>query len=374
MSYRRTKYCVLSATSAILFVAFVVCLAHYLASCTFNSENVLKKPTQNETSEKLPTNAMREDGELQEVRQSLALCHREQSLMNSSKAALQEENKILKDKLDEAEKVKDNLRKLNISFTEMHNLLQNTSEQLHQYQRLTSQLEKDKKKSASDIMHLEKKIKLLSKGNRYESPGTALLFSVALLVSMQRLPGNSDIPKIYYGLRTLYWHSMDQNVAGIELSDESQKQVAALVVFLASVCFFITFLKFQIFFSDIYIIVPIILATAVAVILFFASFIGCCIKNDSPCLQGMFVYLLVIAFYLEAAAIVLTHLHSAKVDTELTAFEGVLNKYNETNQNIDTRAVDDIQEEIVELISIAILMNERVLPEYRILLDRDTYA
>ncbi|XP_028672022.1 tetraspanin-3-like [Erpetoichthys calabaricus] len=229
--------------------------------------------------------------------------------------------------------------------------------------------------------------------------------------------------------------------------------VAALVVLLASVCFFITFLKFQIFFSDIYIIVPIILATAVAATLFFASFIGCCIKNDSPCLQGMFVYLLVIAFYLEAAAIVLTHLHSAKVDTELTAFEGVLNKYNETNQNIDTRAVDDIQEElqccgiqnvkdwektpwfiqtredrvphsccnstyhnctgsltdskmlydkgcqvvlkknvsfnfrfilwslvatsllqVVELISIAILMNERVLPEYRILLDRDTYA
>ncbi|KAJ8374783.1 hypothetical protein SKAU_G00053630 [Synaphobranchus kaupii] len=122
---------------------------------------------------------------------------------------------------------------------------------------------------------------------------------------------------------------------------------AGLVMGLSGVYLLLNFKHNMLFFRDIYIILPAILAVVNAAALLSSGGIGCWVSmRDSTCLQAVFVYLLVIIFCLGATAATLAHVNIGKVDSELAPFRNIFHNYSGSSQDPDSNAVDSIQERL----------------------------
>ncbi|XP_064187469.1 tetraspanin 37 isoform X1 [Anguilla rostrata] len=133
--------------------------------------------------------------------------------------------------------------------------------------------------------------------------------------------------------------------------------LAGLVVGLSGLYLLLNYRHNRLFFRDIYIILPAVMAIASAVVLLISGSIGCWVSvRDSTCLQGVvgikegmnraFVYLLIIIFCLEATAAALAYANIGKVHSELAPFQNIFKNYNGSSQDPDSNAVDSIQEEL----------------------------
>ncbi|XP_060919492.1 tetraspanin 37 isoform X1 [Labrus mixtus] len=123
--------------------------------------------------------------------------------------------------------------------------------------------------------------------------------------------------------------------------------VVGLVVGLSGFYLLLDYRQSSIYFSHIYIILPAVLALCSAVLLVVSGFLGSLKRiEDSPILQGLFVYLLVVVFCLESTASVLAYFHSTKLDSELASLAGVFQEYTGSSQDPKSLAVDVTQEEL----------------------------
>ncbi|KAG7487841.1 hypothetical protein MATL_G00027900 [Megalops atlanticus] len=123
--------------------------------------------------------------------------------------------------------------------------------------------------------------------------------------------------------------------------------LAGLVVGLSGVYLLLNFKHSGVFFRNIYIILPAILAIVSAVALLSSGGIGCWVSvRESNCLQATFVYLLVIVFCLEATAATLAYVNIGKVDSELAPFRNMFLNYSGRSQDPGTDAVNSVQEEL----------------------------
>ncbi|XP_047467776.1 tetraspanin 37 isoform X2 [Mugil cephalus] len=92
---------------------------------------------------------------------------------------------------------------------------------------------------------------------------------------------------------------------------------------------------------------PATLAFISAGLLLFTGFLGSWLSHkDSSCLQGVFVYMLVVVFCVESTASALAYYHSTKVDSEMGTISGIFQNYTGSSQDSMSRAVDATQEEL----------------------------
>lgn len=123
--------------------------------------------------------------------------------------------------------------------------------------------------------------------------------------------------------------------------------VVGLVVGLSGVYLLLKYKHCSLFFSGTHITLPAVVALASAVFLVAGGCLGSWLSlRDSSCLQGLFVYLLVVIFCLESTALALAYFHTTKLDSELAALGGVFEKYTGSSQDPNSRAVDATQEEL----------------------------
>ncbi|XP_035466245.1 tetraspanin 37 [Scophthalmus maximus] len=123
--------------------------------------------------------------------------------------------------------------------------------------------------------------------------------------------------------------------------------VLGLVVGLSGVYLLMKYKQCSLYFSSSYITMPAILALTSAAFLLASGFLGSWLSiRDSTCLQGLFVYLLVVVFCLEATASALAFFHSVKLDSELSSLSGVFQNYAGDSHDPISQAVDATQEEL----------------------------
>ncbi|KAM6968420.1 tetraspanin 37 [Tautogolabrus adspersus] len=148
--------------------------------------------------------------------------------------------------------------------------------------------------------------------------------------------------------------------SGLKMSDQRRKAwmttlqlisnllwVAGLVVGLSGIYLLLEYRQSSLFFSNIYIILPAVLALCSAVLLVVSGCLGSLKRiGNSPFLQGLFVFLLVAVFCLESTASALAYFHSTKLDSELASLGGVFRGYRGSSQDPKSRAVDVTQEEL----------------------------
>ncbi|KAJ8408411.1 hypothetical protein AAFF_G00258250 [Aldrovandia affinis] len=123
--------------------------------------------------------------------------------------------------------------------------------------------------------------------------------------------------------------------------------LAGLVMGLSGMYLLLNFKHSRLFFRDIYIVLPAVVAIVSAAALLCSGAIGCWVSvRESTGLQAAFVYLLIIVFCLEATAAALAFVNIGKVDSELAPLENMFQNYSGSSQDPDSNAVDAIQEEI----------------------------
>lgn len=90
---------------------------------------------------------------------------------------------------------------------------------------------------------------------------------------------------------------------------------------------------------------PVLVTLATAAALLFTGFLGTWVGiRDSKCLQGLFVYLLVVVFCLGSTSSALALHHSINLDTEVYPLTEVFENYTGSSQDPYSRAVDVLQE------------------------------
>ncbi|XP_029516432.1 tetraspanin 37 isoform X1 [Oncorhynchus nerka] len=123
--------------------------------------------------------------------------------------------------------------------------------------------------------------------------------------------------------------------------------VAGLVVGLSGMYLLLNYRHNGIFFTHTYIILPACLALASATLLLASGGLGIWVSlRKSALLQGVFVYLLVVVFCLEATAAALAYVNAGKVDSELAPFSSVFQRYTGRCQDPYSDAVDATQKEL----------------------------
>ncbi|KAJ8277476.1 hypothetical protein GJAV_G00075580 [Gymnothorax javanicus] len=123
--------------------------------------------------------------------------------------------------------------------------------------------------------------------------------------------------------------------------------LVGMVMGLSGVYLLLNFKHNGLFFRDFYILLPAVMAIASAVFLLSSGAIGCYVSvRNSTWLQGVFVYLLVVVFCLEATAAALAYINSGKVNAELAPFQDIFQRYNGSSQDPDTNAVNSLQTEL----------------------------
>ncbi|XP_028252250.1 tetraspanin 37 [Parambassis ranga] len=122
--------------------------------------------------------------------------------------------------------------------------------------------------------------------------------------------------------------------------------VLGIAVGLSGVYLVLKWKQNSLFFSDTYITLPAALTLVSAAFLLATGCLGSWLsQRDSVCLQGLFVYLLVVVFCLESTASVLAYYHSTKLDAEMAPLTGVFQNYTGSSQDHNSRIVDSMQEE-----------------------------
>ncbi|XP_072221515.1 tetraspanin 37 isoform X1 [Leuresthes tenuis] len=123
--------------------------------------------------------------------------------------------------------------------------------------------------------------------------------------------------------------------------------VAGLAVGLSGAYLLMTYRQNILFFSESFITLPAFLALCSAAFLVATGCFGSWLSHrDSHCLQGLFVYLLVVVFCLESTTSALAYYHSVKLDSEIAPIEEVFQKYTGSSQDLISRTVDITQEEL----------------------------
>ncbi|XP_036981245.1 tetraspanin 37 isoform X1 [Acanthopagrus latus] len=123
--------------------------------------------------------------------------------------------------------------------------------------------------------------------------------------------------------------------------------VVGLVVGLSGVYLLMKYRQSSLFFSHTYITLPAIFALSSAAVLVVTGCLGSWLSlKDSTCLQGLFVYLLVLVFCLESTASALAYFQSTQVDSEIAPLRGVFQKYAGSRQDPNSHAVDATQAEL----------------------------
>ncbi|XP_053291024.1 tetraspanin 37 isoform X1 [Pleuronectes platessa] len=123
--------------------------------------------------------------------------------------------------------------------------------------------------------------------------------------------------------------------------------VLGLVVGLSGVYLLMKYWQGSLCFSNAYITMPAILTLASAAFLVASGCLGSWLSlRDSICLQGLFVYLLVVVFCLESTATALAYYHSVKLDSETASLSGVFQNYTGKSDDPSSRAVDTMQEQL----------------------------
>ncbi|KAM3595160.1 uncharacterized protein V6R79_019196 [Siganus canaliculatus] len=124
--------------------------------------------------------------------------------------------------------------------------------------------------------------------------------------------------------------------------------IGGLAIALTGVFLLVNYRRSSVFLSNTYIILPAIFALAVAVTLVASGYLGTWMsQKDSSCLQGLFIYLLVLVFCLEITASALAYFYSTKLNSELAPLHGVFMNYTGSSQDPMARAVDITQEEFM---------------------------
>lgn len=101
------------------------------------------------------------------------------------------------------------------------------------------------------------------------------------------------------------------------------------------------------FFSHNYIILPAVLTIASTVFLVACGCLGTWLSfRDSTCLQGLFVYMLVVAICVESTAAALAYFHSTELESEITPLSEVFRTYTGNSHDPNSRAVDATQREL----------------------------
>ncbi|KAM9396419.1 tetraspanin 37 isoform 1-T3 [Salvelinus alpinus] len=123
--------------------------------------------------------------------------------------------------------------------------------------------------------------------------------------------------------------------------------LAGLVVGLSGMYLLLNYRHNGLFFAHTYIILPACLALASATLLLASGGLGIWVSlRKSALLQGVFVYLLVMVFCLEATAAALAYVNAGKVDSELAPFSSVFQRYTGRSQDPYSDAVDATQKEL----------------------------
>lgn len=123
--------------------------------------------------------------------------------------------------------------------------------------------------------------------------------------------------------------------------------VVGLLVGLSGVYLLMKYRHSSLFIAQAYITMPALFAlTSAAVLLATGCLCSRLSMRDSPCLQGLFVYLLVVVFCLESTALALAYFHSVKMGSDIAPLSEVFQKYTGSSQDANSRAVDATQEEL----------------------------
>ncbi|XP_026007757.1 tetraspanin 37 isoform X1 [Astatotilapia calliptera] len=101
------------------------------------------------------------------------------------------------------------------------------------------------------------------------------------------------------------------------------------------------------FFSESYMTLTVLVIVTSAALLLVTGCLGSWVSlKDSICLQGLFVYLLVVVFCVKSTASALAYFHSVTLDTEMAPFSGVFENYTGSSEDSNSRSVDAMQEEL----------------------------
>lgn len=122
--------------------------------------------------------------------------------------------------------------------------------------------------------------------------------------------------------------------------------VLATLVSLSACYLLKNYVMSSLFFSDTNITLPAFFSVACAAVLVLGAFLGCCLSKDSPCMQGTFVYLLVLVFCLKSTSSALAYFQSTKLHSELAPLSGMFMNYTGSRQDSTSLAVDSVQQEL----------------------------
>ncbi|XP_043110430.1 tetraspanin 37 [Puntigrus tetrazona] len=104
---------------------------------------------------------------------------------------------------------------------------------------------------------------------------------------------------------------------------------------------------YSVFFSSLYITLPVKLAIAGGAVLLISGCLGCSVSNKKPsCGHGLFVYLLIIVWCIVGTTAVLAYTHKGKLDADLSPLKDVFQNYSGNSQDPDTKAVNALQSEL----------------------------
>lgn len=126
------------------------------------------------------------------------------------------------------------------------------------------------------------------------------------------------------------------------------QSLAGLVVSVVGVILWMNYRQWSLFFSssmNMNMTLLVLFTLATGVLLLFSGFLASWVsRKDSTCLQGWFVYVLVVVFCLGSTASALALHHSYYLDSELQPLSGMLQNYTGSSQDPTSRAVDDLQQ------------------------------
>lgn len=123
--------------------------------------------------------------------------------------------------------------------------------------------------------------------------------------------------------------------------------VVGLVMAMGGASLLMKFRHYSLFFSQTYILLPIVFTFCSAAFLIATGFLGTWLSlKDSRCLQGLFVYLLVVIFCVGSTASALASVQSRKLNSETVSFEKVFENYTGSSQDKNSRTIDATQEEL----------------------------
>nr|XP_055057660.1 tetraspanin 37 [Misgurnus anguillicaudatus] len=102
------------------------------------------------------------------------------------------------------------------------------------------------------------------------------------------------------------------------------------------------------FFSNFYILLPALLAVISGLLILISGSLGCVLSSSDPscCLQGLFVYILIVVFCAVSTTAALASVYTDKLDADLAPLKDVFQNYSGNNQDVNTRAVNALQSEL----------------------------